>query len=306
MRVSLIVCTRNREAALPGCLESISLCWENVRELEFETILVDNGSSDNTPAVLRAWAARQTFPVKVVREDQKGLARARNAGLREATGDVIAFTDDDCRLAREYWQDLYRHYSADTVPIVRGGRVELGDPQDLPLTIKIDPDQADWSFPTHPAGFIHGANFTMSRSAFDLIGFFDSRFGAGTPFPGEDCDYIIRAAINGVRIQYVPDMCVYHFHGRRTQDEANALMNSYMRANGALYIKHLRAFPSIIKFMWWDVLYWFGELGGKKRGVLAELGISHGSIVAGNVQGAASYISRNVGFMFENSGKKIT
>jgi glycosyltransferase involved in cell wall biosynthesis len=67
------------------------------------------------------------------------------SALRAAKGDVLAFTDDDCQLHPEYVNDLLRHAGADTDLILRGGRTELDDPTDLPLTINTSTIPKRWS-----------------------------------------------------------------------------------------------------------------------------------------------------------------
>jgi GT2 family glycosyltransferase len=218
-------------------------------------------------------------------EPRKGVAVARNCGIRGAEGDLLAFTDDDCRLDPDYVVDLLAHSQSDKVPTLRGGRVELGDPLDLPMTIKTDNEAADYAHPMHPAGFIHGANMTMPRTVLDSLGLFDERFGAGTKFPGEDCDYIIRAHAAGIRVQNVPDMVVFHFHGRRDKGSAQRLFAGYMRANGALYAKHLWSSPLLIRHLWWDIKQWYRELRGSEEKFLSEVDIGHRQIVVGNVIG---------------------
>ena len=66
------------------------------------------------------------------------MSVARNRALQTAQGDLLAFTDDDCRLSKEYVRQLLHHEVSDGDELVlRGGRIELGDPTDLPLTLKI-------------------------------------------------------------------------------------------------------------------------------------------------------------------------
>jgi glycosyltransferase involved in cell wall biosynthesis len=82
--------------------------------------------------------------VRLLLEPKRGLSRAHNRALRAAQGELLAFTDDDCRLSKDYVNDLLRHDAADTELVLRGGRIELGDPTDLPLTIKTTPDRIRW------------------------------------------------------------------------------------------------------------------------------------------------------------------
>ncbi|MGH9373765.1 MAG: glycosyltransferase family 2 protein, partial [Vicinamibacterales bacterium] len=88
MRVSLIVCTRNRAARLPDFLACIA-------SLEappggWELVLVDNASTDSTPLLLDQFARGAPFPVQCVQAAAPGLSRARNTGLAHARGDILA------------------------------------------------------------------------------------------------------------------------------------------------------------------------------------------------------------------------
>src|SRR5271155_3461141 len=136
MKLSVIVATRNRAHAIAGCLASVAEAVANAAPLDAELIVVDNGSQDRTAAVVEQWASGSSFPVRLLSEPKAGLSRAHNLALRAAEGEILAFTDDDCRLRKDYVSDLLRHDAGDTELVLRGGRIELGDPTDLPLTIK--------------------------------------------------------------------------------------------------------------------------------------------------------------------------
>jgi hypothetical protein len=92
-RVSVIVCTRNRAGQLRCCLDAIA--EQSMPEAQFETIVVDNGSTDATSKFLEGWAAERPDKRRVVVEPVVGLSRARNTGLREARSPIAAFLDDD-------------------------------------------------------------------------------------------------------------------------------------------------------------------------------------------------------------------
>ena len=213
-QISIIACTRNRAESLPVCLNSIEQAAAANRAVDVELVIVDNGSTDATAAVLQAWQKSTSVRCRVLLAEQRGLSHARNCGLEQATGEIIAFTDDDCTVAPDYLTQLARAYAADAGPTLRGGRVELGDPRDLPFTIKTD--LASQRFTGgHPGGFIHGCNLTMSRSALELVGRFDTRLGAGQAIgAAEDSDFVYRAHRSGVTVLYDPSIVVFHHHGR--------------------------------------------------------------------------------------------
>jgi GT2 family glycosyltransferase len=249
--VSVVICTRNRARALHASLESVAAAARACTGAEAELVIVDNASSDDTQAVVNSWAETTPLKVTLVREARKGLAVARNTGVRAAHGAVLAFTDDDCRLAPDYLCTLLELFARDPGMVVRGGRVDLGDPRDLPFTIKTDPLPTAYDGERHPGGFVHGCNMAMTRAAFDRIGLFDERFGAGAPCEaGEDTDYLYRAHLAGIAVEYAPSLVVAHHHGRRNHAEIAKLNAIYARGNGALYLKHARHWRLLRNFVW--------------------------------------------------------
>lgn len=106
-RISLVICTLNRAHSLLATLRSVEAAA--VHAGEFEVVLADNGSVDDTPAVIAEWASTVPFPVRYLHVSRKGLSAARNAAIAAASGDLLVFTDDDCRLASDFFTALRRH-----------------------------------------------------------------------------------------------------------------------------------------------------------------------------------------------------
>jgi GT2 family glycosyltransferase len=212
-------------------LNSVSAAIAYAAPLDAEIIVVDNGSTDETGSIIRAWASTANVPVRHLFEPKPGLSRSHSRALLEAQGELLAFTDDDCRLTTNYVTDLLRHYDADSEPVLRGGRVELGDPFDLPLTIRITPEPILWNRRANSArhqpitGMINGCNMTMTRGIVETLGPFDERFGpGGVVGSGGDSDYLFRAYLAGFTLAYVPDMAVVHWHGRKTAAQGRKLL----------------------------------------------------------------------------------
>ena len=217
-----------------------------------EIILVDNGSRDATAAIAKEWASSSNIPVTIIFEPRQGLAIARNSGLRHASGSILVFTDDDCRLASDYLKRTLAHYSMDRGPVIRGGRIELGDPTDLPFTIKTGTKDLVLTSIFDRDGFIAGCNMTMRSDVPQIIGVFDERFGAGTPLKsGEETDLIYRAYAAGIPVEYRGDMVVYHWHGRKDIDEIKKVHRGYCIGTGALRAKH--GILGLIRFTYYDV-----------------------------------------------------
>jgi glycosyltransferase involved in cell wall biosynthesis len=289
MDVSLIVCSRNRADSLSETLASIVRAAENEPKASVELIVVDNGSTDRTSEVVDTFARTSLLRVRRAFESRVGLSSARNTGLRIAKGAVVALTDDDCRLSPDYLTDLLTHYAADVRPVLRGGRIELGDMDDLPITIKTHDRTERLNAKLYPGGFVHGANMTFARNIPERIGGFDQRFGAGSRFrSAEDADFIYRAFMAGFPVEYVPDMTVVHWHGRRQLDDAIGLHENYDFGDGALYAKQLLRHPAILRFPLRSLRRYLRELRGKSV-PKAALDRKYGSVLYQNARGFLSY-----------------
>ncbi|MES0069925.1 glycosyltransferase [Mesorhizobium sp. M0074] len=287
--VSFIVCTRNRVAVLEACIKSIQTACRSHPAFAAEVVVVDNGSTDCTAERLASIADTSDIPLTAVREPRPGLAAARNAGLARARGRVLVFVDDDCRVDGHYLRDLQRHYASGEQWLIRGGRVEIGDARDLPFTIKRSLVRERLTPDVHPGGFVLGCNMTMHRDVAARIGPFDGRFGAGGPLrSAEDTDYLVRAMLLGIPVEYVPDMTIFHHHGRRDRKSIDKLHRDYSLGNGALCLKHIRHAPWLLRHFYWAVREAFRELAAGPA-FDRDLNLSHWPIVLMNLLGAARF-----------------
>jgi glycosyltransferase involved in cell wall biosynthesis len=260
MMLSVIIATRNRATTVRACLDSVAAAFARAIPLQAEIVIVDNGSSDDTVDVIEDWAAAGSAPVRLLHEPKPGVSRARNHALRIADGQLLVFTDDDCRMHPEYVNALLRHDAEDRELVLRGGRVELGDPSDLALTINSSPTRTRWSRKSNSArrepicGRIHGCNMAMRRALIEQIGLFDETFGPGSSIgSGEDSDLIFRAYLSGATLEYVPDMLVFHHHGRKAAELGRELLRRYTTANGALFARYLLRDPDLCHLFYRDL-----------------------------------------------------
>jgi glycosyltransferase involved in cell wall biosynthesis len=237
--ISLVVPTRNRAAQLARCLE-------HVRELKdpgepWELIVVDNGSTDGTAQMLRAFAASVAFPVTCAHEPRPGVSRARNTGIARARGDIIVFTDDDCYPAPDFLAQVVQRFREFPPISYLGGRVLLYDRADAPLSTipyenRVFIERRTWL----PQRFGTG-NLAVRREVFERIGGFDPMFGPGSLIPsGEDVEFIARMAMAGFDGAYDPRPVVYHHHGRKPNSPTlRRLKRGYEYGAGAFYAKNL-------------------------------------------------------------------
>lgn len=270
MLISLIVCTRNRTSSLRACLEHIG-------RLEspgaWELVIVDNGSTDGTPDLLKSFAEQAPFRVVVVEEPRSGLGRARNAGIAAATGQILAFTDDDCYVSPDFLKQILEVFKDQRIGYM-GGRVLLYDPTDLPETIRTETKiRLIEAHSFIRAGELQGANMAVRKSLVAEIGLFDPEFGAGSRFcSGEDADFQARASASGATGIYHPGPLVWHHHGRKPGKRYEALMGGYHYGRGAYYAKFIlnRTTRTLfLKNWYWEVRSQIRD--GKPTAILREI-----------------------------------
>ena len=238
-RISVIVCTRNRSAQLETALSSFESCavpegWEA------ELVVVDNGSTDDTAAIAGRKPARGSFRITVVREPRPGLSCARNAGIRQATGEIIAFTDDDCQAQADWITSLVRAFGL--YPDVDSvfGRVEATSGADAGRTVAVKTETRgrDYRYPDMPGRIGHGNNMAFRRQALEKAGPFDEALGAGGPLrAAEDLDMAYRILRGGGQVRYEPSCVILHAP-RETEAQVRATHWRNAVGMGACYGKH--------------------------------------------------------------------
>jgi glycosyltransferase involved in cell wall biosynthesis len=238
MDISLIICTRDRGQKLQRHFESLRRI---AFERSWEMIIVDNGSVDDTAAIVRDFIATAPAPVTFLQEPKPGKSNALNAALRTARGQILVFTDDDCYPAEDFLSQVWSAFSDPSVGYITG-RIMLHDPSDLAETI--NESTAPLTFPgrhyLYP-GSVMGANMAFRRVVLDDVGGFDPLFGPGAPFCStEDLDIGSRASARGWMGQYHPEVVVRHHHERKASDLAS-MARCYSIGTGAYYLKLLLA-----------------------------------------------------------------
>lgn len=199
--VSIVVPVLNGERFLAGCLNSLMrLEYPNSRR---EVIVVDNGSTDGSAEV----AGR--YPVKVIREAQRGLPQARNRGIAESSGEIVAFTDHDCLPSLSWLEELVRGLADHNVDAA-GGEIVAFPPQTRAehYEARRRPLWQHSALDREVAGLVF-ASAAVRREAFRRVGAFDPDFaGVGA----EDIDWAMRFRSAGLRLTYRPRAVVLHRH----------------------------------------------------------------------------------------------
>lgn len=186
----------------------------------WELLVIDNASTDTTPALLAASGWRLAgMDIHIVREEKLGLSNARNRALQEARGEYILFMDDD-ETPDPAWLIAYEQAMREHQPDALGGRIEVffedGERpawlQDelLGFLGKLDHGEARWLI--ERAKPIFGGNFAFRRSVFERIGNFDARLGrqGAANIGGEDTEIYRRLLEHGCRVRWVPQAIIHH------------------------------------------------------------------------------------------------
>lgn len=286
--VTVILCTLNRSALLMSALQKVAAVIRGNAPAKVELLVVDNGSTDETPAVIQSFIAENPdISAHTVREPKRGLATARNAGMRHGQGRILMFCDDDAELAPDFFTVLLRLFANDRAPVMRGGRVLLGNPEDLPYTIKTETEPAVYNG-RYPGGFIHGCCMAFSRAIYERIGAMDDRFSNSTTFPSADeSDYIHRAYKAGFQVLFCPEMVAYHFHGRRDPADIRRLFERYMIGDGALFAKHWN--NGLLRCLIGNIFHALRSLVMEVKPFDAAMGFTYRDAALGNLRGFLLY-----------------
>ncbi|HYR58759.1 MAG TPA: glycosyltransferase, partial [Chthoniobacteraceae bacterium] len=280
-KVSVIVCSYNGGKTLKDCLESL----DAVTYPDFEIVLVDDGSKDDSQAIVRAWLERrrsrfsgvvvdEAAAIKVggqhpdarvevfegggalpgfiwIVQPNMGLSYARNAGAHAARGEIFAYTDSDC-MADPDW--LYHLVGT----LISGDFVGVGGPN-------ISPPAVNWiqaavsaapGGPSHVllddvvAEHIPGCNMAFHRAAFESIGGFDTEYRKA----GDDVDFCWRLQVNGGVIAFSPAAIVWHYR-RFTLSAFRKQQEGYGEAESMLRFKHLIFFGPTGTAKWKGQIY---------------------------------------------------
>jgi GT2 family glycosyltransferase len=234
--LSVIICTRDRAFLLDRCLQRFNETPSDGLEL----IVVDNNSSDDTKTIVQKFSASASFDVRYLFEHRTGLSHARNRGIAEASGSIIAFTDDDCLVEHQWVSRILNEFSADRSLAVLGGRVEPGNANGQTGGTRTFSDRIIITSFSDLFRYMIGCNMAFSRKVFDVIGGFDPLLGKGTPLgSAEDLDLLYRALKTQQTIVYVPEAVVFHAHGRISTSSIQQVNDEYAKGRGGFYWKHM-------------------------------------------------------------------
>jgi len=225
---SVALCTHNHADRLTRTLADLRLIRSP--QAPWELLIVDNGCTDGTPAIL----ARERWPaewkVRVIREEKLGLSNARNCAIRAASGEYVIFIDDDETPDPEWLREFEKLIKAHA-PDAFGGRIEVQFEDARPTWLSdellgflgqltrddgvVPLTQRDTSF--------HGGNFGLRRAVCESVGLFDSMLGrkGSDNTGGEEVDFYLRLLDGGFKVFWTPHAVIFH------RIEASKLSRNY-------------------------------------------------------------------------------
>jgi glycosyltransferase involved in cell wall biosynthesis len=199
MRLTIQLCTYRRAALLARVLEA---CFDQtVPPDSYEVVVVNDGSPDDTPAVIERLRPLARCTLRVVHQTNGGLAKARNAGLALATGERIAFIDDDVLPTPVFVAEHLRSDERDGDVIVRGAVLNTASFDRLPPPI--------WTLANYSGNYFWTSNVSLRRSRLDRAGgCFDEAFAE---YGWEDIELGMRLRALGTRGVFNPRAVAFHF-----------------------------------------------------------------------------------------------
>lgn len=202
-KISVVVCTYNGSRTIRDCLEGI----ERIRYPNYETIVVDDGSTDGAGVIAAEYG------VRLIRiPENRGLSAARNIGWQAATGEIVAYIDDDARPDPDWLSYLAAAFLKTDYVGIGGPNIPFPDDGATASCVAGSPGG-----PAHvllsdcEAEHIPGCNMAFRRSWLEAIDGFDAQFRQA----GDDVDICWRTREKGGKLGFCPGAMVWH-HYRRT------------------------------------------------------------------------------------------
>ncbi len=232
--VTVVIPTYNRKESLIDCVNS--LIDQTYPKEAYEIIVVDDGSTDGTDELFEKNFSTIMHPgLKYLHQTNKGSYAARNTGVKNASGDVICFTDDDCIVEKNWIESIVSGFSDHSIGGV-GGKVLTHKPETLAqqyceLYNPIDVGELKKIFfPTANVAYLH--------RVLQEVGGFDNFFRESG-----DVDIGLRLRLKGYSLKYMPSAIVYHKHRRSIY---NLIKSSYIYAIG--YAELNKKYPNNFNF----------------------------------------------------------
>jgi len=241
-KVSVVVCSYNGARTLEDCLSSL----EKVEYPDYEVIFVDDGSQDNSQEIVAK------FPwVRNIRQKNKGLSVARNVGIEASQGEIVAFTDSDCMVDRDWLYFLVQTLGTGEFAAVGGPNISPPATDWIQATVAAAPGSPSHVLLTDTiAEHVPGCNMAYWKWSLEEIAGFDPEYRKA----GDDVDVCWRIMQNGHKIGFSPAAIVWHYR-RFTVKAYFGQQKGYGEAEAMLRYKHLNYFGSTGSAIWHGRVY---------------------------------------------------
>ena len=286
--VSVIICSRNRPAFLLEAIQSVL----KGDEVPTELIVVDQ--SDVASDVIKAMGGVEGCHIHYMWSPGRGVSRGRNAALRAAEAEIVAFTDDDVLVDRRWLGALVMPLVESGPRSVTTGRV-LAIAEDVPgigsPTLVLSESPALYQGRI-ARDVLQAGNMSLYRDALLELEGFDERLGPGTEFPaGEDNDLGLRLLTAGFLIRYEPAAVIYHRAWRESREYV-PLRWRYGIGQGAYFAKHLRITGRYMLIRLLRLLWRHSLLALRRVRLEPRAAAGHLAYIAGVLTGMAKWSVR--------------
>jgi glycosyltransferase involved in cell wall biosynthesis len=218
MLASVAICTYNRSDYLRKTLSALNSI-ELDNDDDFEIIIVDNNSVDDTRSIAVEFIKTSNLPSKYIFEEKQGLSYARNSAINSSDAEVLAFLDDDAIPQKDWLKELLRVYKEYPAACV-GGRINLAweAPQPLWFSDKLYYFLSYLNYGdttvelTSRKDVPFGANISFTKNILEVVGGFNPALGrkGALLFDAEEVELCHRIRTSGGKIWYTPKAMVCH------------------------------------------------------------------------------------------------
>lgn len=236
---SLIMATYGRKEEVGYFLESI-LNRQN-KDISLEVIIVDQNKKIDLEPIMNKY--NDKIDIKHIKSNIIGLSKNRNIGIKESTGQIIAFPDDDCEYLPKTLDEVYNAFSRNNCDLVMGRIIERDGSDSLRYWSKEECLISKNNFYTKCSS----VTLFLKRDKSEIM--LNEKLGVGEYFGScEDADLIYRNSKKGMKINYVPNVQIYHPHYDSNNNMSLEKIKSYGLGFGAM-VKANLDFSMIILFM---------------------------------------------------------
>lgn len=218
IKISIVIATYNRGEKLVRTLRS--LASQSLPADEWEAVVVNNNSTDDTPAHFAKFVRENPgLNIRMVDEPRQGVSWATNTGIGQTRGDIVAFVDDDEEVNQGFAAAYLDFFARHPEVAFAGGKIlpeyESGRPAwmssytERPIAGTIDKGNAEKPF---GKGYPGGGNMAVRRLVFGKYGMFDTGLGrtGDNPVGGQEKDFYRRLTAAGEPVWYVPGAVIFH------------------------------------------------------------------------------------------------